>query len=393
MSLSGLPVPEKQRPHILLRTTQPTHFGQGWISGLASVWLGVLGLGAVFCFRFPSLLTMPELRVLYPVAWIRALLQLVLIASFLLGAISVCLRYNKALGLTGITLTLMACVLGGSGVAVNGELRNGPFLGLDWLLLNLIGYTVVFVPIERLFPLRPNQPIFRRQWRVDLIYFAISSLIVQVMTILTLKPAMILFDWARNPRLAQVAASLPFPIQFLLILVLSDLTQYWVHRMFHVVPVLWRFHAIHHSVDVMDWLAGSRLHLVDAAVTRAISYIPIYILGFSESAIFAYVVWVVIQATFIHANVRWQFAWLRPFLATPAFHHWHHSASSDAVDKNFAVHLPMLDRIFGSYYMPDRWPESYGIAGGPKVPDGFLGQLAYPFAGVRGDPKSMAPRS
>jgi sterol desaturase/sphingolipid hydroxylase (fatty acid hydroxylase superfamily) len=63
------------------------------------------------------------------------------------------------------------------------------------------------------------------------------------------------------------------------------------------------------------------------------------------------------------------------------------------VDKNFAVHLPMLDRIFGSYYMPDRWPESYGIAGGPKVPDGFLGQLAYPFAGVRGDPKSMAPRS
>jgi sterol desaturase/sphingolipid hydroxylase (fatty acid hydroxylase superfamily) len=91
----------------------------------------------------------------------------------------------------------------------------------------------------------------------------------------------------------------------------------------------------------------------------------------------------VIQATFIHANVRWQFPWLRPFLVTPAFHHWHHSSSSEAVDKNFAVHLPVLDWIFGSYYLPNRWPESYGIAGGPKVPEGFLGQLAHPFAGAR----------
>ena len=54
----------------------------------------------------------------------------------------------------------------------------------------------------------------------------------------------------------------------------------------------------------------------------------------------------------------------------------------EAVDKNFAVHLPVLDWIFGSYYLPNRWPESYGIAGGPKVPEGFLGQLAHPFAGV-----------
>src|SRR5882724_8026057 len=88
-----------QRPNISLRTTQPTHFGQGWISGVASVLLRVLGLGAVFFFHFPSILTMPELRELYPVAWIRALLHLALIASFLLGAISICLRYNKALGL------------------------------------------------------------------------------------------------------------------------------------------------------------------------------------------------------------------------------------------------------------------------------------------------------
>ncbi|MBI3208471.1 MAG: sterol desaturase family protein [Candidatus Solibacter usitatus] len=376
-----------ESPHLSLRTTQPTHFGQGWISGVLSVLLGILGLGAVFCFHFPSVLTMPELRELYPVPWIRALLHIVLAGAFLLGAISVCLRYNKALGLTGMGLTLAAWLLGGSGVSVDGELRTGPFLGLDWLLLNVIGYSVVFVPLERLFPLRSQQSVFRRQWRVDLIYFAVSALIVQGTTLLTMKPAMIFFDWARNASVTQFAGSLPFAIQFILILVVSDFTQYWVHRLFHVIPALWRFHAIHHSADVMDWLAGSRLHLVDAVVTRAISYVPIYVLGFSESAMFTYVAWVVIQATFIHANVRWEFPWLRPLLATPAFHHWHHSAAPEAVDKNFAVHLPALDWIFGSYYLPERWPDSYGIAGGPKVPEGFLGQLAHPFTGMRGNLK------
>ena len=369
------------RPHLSLQTTQPKHFGQGWISGVLSVFFGVLGLGAVCCFLFPSILTMPELRALYPIPWVRALLHTVLVAAFVSGAISASLRYNKALGATGLALALAAWLLGGSHASSSGEVHNGPFLGLDWLLLNLIGYSVVFVPIERLFPLHPEQRTFRRQWRVDLIYFAVSALIVQVTTLLTMRPAMVLFDSARNGWMTAHIAALPFVAQFFLILLLSDLTQYWVHRAFHVVPFLWRFHAIHHSVEVMDWLAGSRLHLVDAVVTRAISYVPIYILGFSERAMFAYVAWVVIQATFIHANVRWEFGWLRPVLATPAFHHWHHSAEREAVDKNFAVHLPVLDRIFGSYYLPDQWPESYGLAEGASVPEGYLGQLVKPFTG------------
>jgi sterol desaturase/sphingolipid hydroxylase (fatty acid hydroxylase superfamily) len=368
------------RPHFSLQTTQPTRFGQGWISGVSSVLLGLLGLGTVCCFLFPAFLTMPELRALYPIPSVRALLQLVLLAAFLLGVISVTLRYNKALGATGIGLALTAWLLGGSKASASGEVHNGPFLGLDWLLLNVIGYSVVFVPIERLFPLYPKQSMFRRQWRVDLIYFAVSALAVQVTTLLTMRPAMVLFDWARNPWINANVQRLPFIAHFILILVLSDLTQYWVHRMFHVIPALWRFHQIHHSAEVMDWLAGSRLHLIDAVVTRAISYVPIYIFGFSERAMFAYVAWVVIQATFIHANVRWEFRWMRQLLATPAFHHWHHSAEREAIDKNFAVHLPILDRVFGSYYLPDRWPASYGLAVDQKVPEGFLQQFTHPFS-------------
>jgi lathosterol oxidase len=362
-----------------LSRQEPTHFGTGWISGVLSAVLGLIGLGAVLCFHFPSLLTMPELRALYPVPYVRALLHLFLVAAFVLGVISLCLRRNKALGTAGITLVLVAALLGGSRVPVEGELQQGPFLGLDWFLLNLIAYSAVFIPLERFFALRPDQPIFRPAWRTDLAYFFVSALAVQVTTLLTLKPAMVFFQWAANPGIQAWIVAQPFWIQFLEILVLTDLVQYWIHRLFHRAP-LWRFHAIHHSAETMDWLAGSRLHLVDVAVTRGLTYVPIYILGFAEAPLFIYVAFVSIQATFIHANVRFDFGPLRWLLATPQFHHWHHAAEAEAVDKNFAVHLPVIDWLFGTYYQPvDRWPESYGLAGGASVPDGYLRQLAHPF--------------
>ena len=130
----------------------------------------------------------------------------------------------------------------------------------------------------------------------------------------------------------------------------------------------------------MDWLAGSRLHLVDVVVTRGLTYVPIYVLGFAEAPLFAYVAFVSIQATFIHANVRFEFGRLDWLLATPRFHHWHHAAEVEAVDRNFAVHLPVLDRLFGTHHLPpERWPSAYGFAGGVPVPDGYGRQFVHPF--------------
>jgi sterol desaturase/sphingolipid hydroxylase (fatty acid hydroxylase superfamily) len=273
-----------------LRTIESTRFGSGWISGVLSAALGLIGLGAVLCFHFPELFTTPEARALYPLPYIRALLHLVLVASFGLGVISLSLRRNKALGTIGVCATLIAALLGGSRVSVDDELAQGPFLGLDWFLLNLIVYSLVFIPLERLFARLPEQGIFRRGWRTDLTYFFVSALLVQLTTILTLKPAMVFFDWAVIPQVQQVVRRWPGIIQFFGLLLVADFTQYWVHRAFHTIPVLWRFHAIHHSAEQMDWLAGSRLHLVDVAVTRGLTYVPIYVLGFAEGPLFAYLV-------------------------------------------------------------------------------------------------------
>jgi lathosterol oxidase len=362
-----------------LRTIEPTTFGSGWVSGVFSAAFGLIGLAAVLCFHFPQFFTMPEARALYPLPYVRALLHLVLAASFVLGVVSLTLRENKALGTAGVAATLVAAFLGGSRVVVDDELSEGPFLGLDWLLLNLIVYSVVFVPLERLFARLPEQRVFRRGWRTDLTYFFVSALFVQVTTILTLKPAMVFFDWAVLPGVQQTVQAWPGIVQFAALLVVADVTQYWVHRTFHAVPALWRFHAIHHSAEQMDWLAGSRLHLVDVAVTRGLTYVPIYVLGFGEQPLFAYLVVVSAQATFIHANVRFEFGPLKWLVATPQFHHWHHSDEPEAIDKNFAVHLPVIDAVFGTMYLPKRWPHGYGLAHGSRLPDGYFRQLIWPW--------------
>lgn len=105
----------------------------------------------------------------------------------------------------------------------------------------------------------------------------------------------------------------------------------------------------------------------------------LFILGFADLALLTYGVIVTLQATFVHANLRFTFGPLRYFLVTPQFHHWHHSDQSEAIDKNFAIHLPIWDWIFGSYHLPDRrWPDHYGVQG-ERPPEGFLKQLLWPF--------------
>lgn len=359
---------------------EPKHFGTGWISGVLSTVLGAVGLLAVLCFHFPSLMTMPELRALYPVPYIRALLLLILVSSFLLGGISIYLRRSRSIGGIGILLTLIAVMFGGWSVPVDGELQNGPFLGLDWFLLNILIFSAVFVPLELLLPLRRDQPIFRDYWKTDLAYFFVSHMLVQLVTIVTLKPALIFFGWAANPAVKSFVGGQHFLVQFLAIMLIADLTQYWVHRAFHMIPFLWRFHAVHHSAQKMDWLAGSRLHFVDIAFTRAIGYLPIFLLGFSEGPLFAYIVFVSFHATLIHTNFRFDFGPLKWLFVVPRFHHWHHTSDLTYADKNFAVHLPFIDKLFGTYYLPHgEWPKAYGVDDDEVPPSGFFAQLAYPF--------------
>lgn len=355
-----------------------TRFGSGWISGVLAVALAALAVGGVLCIRFPALLTTPDARAFYPLPVVRFLVYACLVGGLGLGTLSVLLRRSKALGLSALGLGAAATLLGGAAVEVGAATGSRVYAGLDWFLLNVLVLALLFVPMERVFARLRDQPIFRPEWRTDLVYFAVSHLLVQVTVLLTLAPATLLFAWAVHAGLQQAVRAQPLPLQVLEIVVVADLAEYVVHRAFHEVPWLWRFHAIHHSARALDWLAASRLHLLDIVVTRGLSFVPLYLLGFSPPALYAYLVFLSFHAVFIHANVRFRFRAIEWLVVTPRFHHWHHAAAPEAVDRNFAVHLPLIDRLFGTCYFPDgRWPESYGLPGRP-VPAGWLRQLAWP---------------
>jgi len=166
------------------------------------------------------------------------------------------------------------------------------------------------------------------------------------------------------------AASLPWRERLLLIILVAEVGGYWGHRLSHEVSWLWRFHAVHHSAAHIDWLVNSRGHPLDIAFGRFSALLPVYVVGLAQpsgaSADLLPMLYTVIATTwsfFVHANVNWRLGWLELLIATPAFHHWHHTNKDmRRINKNYATFLPLMDRIFGSYYLPiKRWPLSYGL--------------------------------
>jgi sterol desaturase/sphingolipid hydroxylase (fatty acid hydroxylase superfamily) len=273
----------------------------------------------------------------------------------------------------------MASLLGGSQAQRAENASSEVYLGLDWFLLNLIFTGILFIPLERLLRKR-DQPIFRTDWREDLFYFLISSLLVQVLTFLSLAPSLAILqhtDWAN---LRSWVGSQPVVLQFVEIMFLTDFVQYWLHRSFHRIPWLWKFHAVHHSAQVMDWLAGSRMHFLEIVTLRGCTLIPMYVLGFTAPAMYGYIFFVYLFSTFVHANMGFNFGFLTYWFVTPRYHHWHHGIEKEAIDVNFAVHFPLLDRLFGTFYLPadGRWPAGYGID--QPMPKGFFKQFLYPFS-------------
>lgn len=351
----------------------------GWACGVLSVFLGALCVFAVLCFKYPGLLVMAELRGAYPQPVMRAILELAIGLAFLLGFASALLRRRKELALAGLALTWLAVLLGGADVPLGAAGEGRFYLGLDWFVLSLLGTTLVFVPLERLWPLRREQGVFRPGWVTDLQHFLVSHLLVQVLTYLSLFPATVLFAALTGPALQEWVRSQPLWLQVIEILVVADLAEYAIHRLFHTVPWLWRFHAVHHSVGQMDWIAGSRLHLVDIVLTRGFTFLPVYLLGFDQPAVFVYLVIVAFHAVFLHANVGVRAGWLEQCIALPRFHHWHHSSQAEALDRNFALHFPWIDRLFGTLHLPAReWPHTYGVLG-YKLPEGWWPQFLWPF--------------
>jgi sterol desaturase/sphingolipid hydroxylase (fatty acid hydroxylase superfamily) len=367
----------EQRINEFFGDAEPTGFGTGWWSGVLSAFFGALSFGAVLCLHFPQILSSPELRPHYPMQLMRMLIQGLIIAAVLCGAIAAILRRKKVLSLTGIFLALAATALGGASVPINQTLTNGPAIGLDWFLLDLLLMALIYVPLERLWPQYPQQGTFRDQWTLDIVYFLSTHLPIQILSFLVLFPATEATRFLAVPSLAHLIGQLPWLIQLLLAIAVADFAEWTIHFALHKVPFLWRFHSIHHSSKALDWIAGSRSHFFDDTLVRGFILVPL-MLGFSQNIILAYLVFVTLHATWTHCNFRPNIKWLERFLVMPRYHHWHHSSQQEAIDKNFAIHFPWIDKLLGTYYCPAQWPQHYGLDA-EEIPRGFIRQTYEPF--------------
>ncbi|MGB7182592.1 MAG: sterol desaturase family protein, partial [Burkholderiaceae bacterium] len=280
-------------------------------------------------------------------------------------------------GACGILLTVIAFGLGGYAVPV-GPVQAKPLsLGVDWLILAFLGSTIIFTTLEKLFPKYREQVILRREWGLDLFYFIFNHLIVSAV-LLVGNFVSSQFDWAASSNLQEWVRSMPLILQAVFLMICADFVLYWEHRIFHEVPRLWPVHAVHHSVETMDWLAGSRGHVVQVFVERSLVMIPLYVIGADKAALDLYVTFAALQAITIHCYLGLPFGPVKYLLVTPQFHHWHHSSEKPAIDTNYSAHTPLFDRLFGTYHMPDaHWPADYGTT--QRLPRTYWGQLLYPF--------------
>ena len=352
--------------------------GNGLASGVVALGLAILCFLGVLAFHFPQYLTTPQLRQAYSVELLRGVMFAALVIAGAISLFNILRDRSRWLAFASFLLIAATLALGGHAVPVNDFADGMPYIGLDWFILDLLGSTLIFVFIEKLFALRRDQPVFRPEWQTDFQHFMVNHMAVGFVLLAVNLLVHRLFGWAAQDGVRAWVQALPFPLALLAIVLVADLVQYAVHRAYHEVPLLWRLHAVHHSVKSMDWLAGSRQHILEVIITRTLVLGPIFVLGFSKPVIDAYILIVGFQAVFNHANVSVRLGPLRYLIVTPNFHHWHHAQDEEAIDKNYAAHFAFIDHLFGTAVKSDRdWPERYGVLG-DYVPDGFWRQLLFP---------------
>lgn len=260
------------------------------------------------------------------------------------------------------------------------------------LVVGLLVLSAAFWLLEGRRPSIPGQRRDRIQTRTDIAYWFFTPLVTRFVTRVSLAVVFALlalrqgltFDQLRTLATTRQTwvSLLPAWIQVPLILLLADLLAYWSHRLFHG-RWLWPFHAVHHSSRSVDWLSSVRLHPVNDAVSRIVQVLPLYWMGFNGVVLAAFVPFLTLYALLLHANVNWTYGPLRYVIASPVFHRWHHTSEEEALDKNFSGLFPFIDLAFGTFYMPaGRQPQRFGVLH-DDVPDGLLGQLAYPFRRAR----------
>ena len=241
---------------------------------------------------------------------------------------------------------------------------------------------VIAVPFEKMYPRRKGQKLRRPLVGTDITFALISPLLNVFGVAAAIVIGGLSLFWLPGMLVRPLVAMLPPIAMPIVAFFLFDFLGYWTHRWAHEVPFLWRFHAVHHSPEHMDWISGFRIHPFDG-VLIAPAFFFLLAAGFDVELTGILALLQIILGLFFHANVRVRWRWLDRLVANPEFHHWHHANESDAIGHNYAPALPVWDQVFGTFFMPkgDRRPQHYGVD--EPMPTHLVGMLTHPLRGTR----------
>jgi sterol desaturase/sphingolipid hydroxylase (fatty acid hydroxylase superfamily) len=248
-----------------------------------------------------------------------------------------------------------------------------------------LGIAVAFTVLTYFWACNPGRPWWRKPDLVtDLCYWFFIPIIARYFRIgMLIAGAALLFHTAdgliafyengHGP-----LASLPLVAQMIIFLVGEDFITYWTHRLFHG-DQLWKYHAVHHSSEELEWISAARFHPINLFLGSVAADVILLLAGISPNVFVVLGPITIAHSAFVHANLDWTLGPFKYVIATPVFHRWHHTAADRGGEKNFAATFPVLDLIFGTFYMPaGEKPDRYGIDD-REFPTSFGAQLLHPF--------------
>jgi sterol desaturase/sphingolipid hydroxylase (fatty acid hydroxylase superfamily) len=246
---------------------------------------------------------------------------------------------------------------------------------------------LVFAALTFFWACNPGRPWWRKRELVtDICYWFIIPLLSRYLRIgLLIVGAALLFGITMTDGLIAFyedghgpLADLPLWLQAVIFLAGADVIMYWSHRIFHA-PTMWKYHAVHHSSTDLDWISAARFHPVNIALGSVAADVIMLLAGISPNALVILGPFTIAHSAFVHANLNWTLGPLRYVIAGPVFHRWHHTAADQGGEKNFASTFPVLDLMFGTFYLPkERLPVSYGVDE-RAFPGDFGAQMIHPF--------------
>ena len=255
-----------------------------------------------------------------------------------------------------------------------------------WIRLGAFGAVFLAMALaERWAPRRractPGAP----RWRANLGLVVVDSALLRVLHAASGVGAALAAE-AQGWGVLNALPAFPHALAAPAAVVVLDLAIYAQHVLLHAVPLLWRFHRVHHSDRDFDVSTGVRFHPVEILLSVLYKMAVVALLGLPAVAVLAFEVLLNATSLFNHGNVFLPPGVdrvLRAFLVTPDMHRIHHSPLRVETDSNYGFNLPWWDRLFGTYRdqpaaghdamaiglddvrQPERWP--------------LLGLLAMPF--------------